>query len=62
MSYLEEQIRDDVFEYQTENGLEVKTLEDMTLEEVLEQYLSWNGILGYTSHIMEIIKIKGGNK
>lgn len=62
MSYLEEQIRDDVFEYQTENGLEVKTLEDMTLEEVLEQYLSWNGILGYTSHIMKIIEIKGGNK
>ncbi len=62
MSYLEEQIRDDVFEYQTENGLEVKTLEEMTLEEVLEQYLSWNGILGYTSHIMKIIEIKGGNK
>ena len=62
MSYLEEQIRDDVFEFQTENGLEVKTIEDMSLEEVLDQYLQWNGIIGYTSHIMKIIELKGGNK
>ena len=62
MSYLEEQIRDDIFEYQVNNGLEVQTIEDMSLKEALRAYLEWNGIFGYLDYIMKIIEIKGGNK
>ena len=29
---------------------------DMDLEQALNAYLSWNGIIGYTKSIMEIIK------
>lgn len=54
MSNAEETVRNEIFDFQFENGEEIKALEEMTVEEALFQYLHWNGIFGYDIYILAI--------
>ena len=58
LSKLSATIRIDIQEYFKETGKEVP--ETLTVLEALHAYLFWNGILGYTSHIAQIVR--GGSE
>lgn len=48
----------DVIEFYNENYNEQLTaydVEHLSMEDILYAYLSWNGILGYTSDIINIV-------
>lgn len=45
---------DDIIEYCTENNIGVDT---MTRDELINAYLEWNGIIGYTGRIIDLVQI-----
>lgn len=57
---LSQNIIDDVNDWLEENGHEYdeNAIFKMSLKELLNAYLQWNGIHGYTENIIAIIKSK----
>ena len=49
---LQTQIQEDLQEFAQENG----PLPDRRLMTVLDAYLQWNGIIGYTAQILSIVE------
>jgi hypothetical protein len=44
-----------VMDFLDENKVD-KRFVDLTMEEFLDYYLKWNGIIGYTSQILRIVE------
>lgn len=46
----------DVAEALAENGITPETAEHLSKREVLEHYLNWNGIIGFTESILLVLQ------
>lgn len=55
----QEQVIDDCDEYCKANNLPITHYSDKTLRQMLDEYLGWNGILGFTDYILAILELKG---
>ena len=55
----QEEVIDDCDEYCKENNLPITHYCDKTLRQMLDEYLKWNGIIGFTDHILAILELKG---
>ena len=44
----------DIIEYCEENNVD---LESMTRDELINSWLEWNGIIGYTERIIDLVQI-----
>jgi hypothetical protein len=47
---------EDVREYVEENNIET-SIDDMTPKEVIDAWLCWNGVVGYTDAILELVSL-----
>lgn len=55
----QEQVIDDCDDYCKANNLPITHYSDKTLRQMLDEYLGWNGILGFTDYILAILELKG---
>lgn len=55
----QEQVIDDCDEYCEANNLPITHYSDKTLRQMLDEYLGWNGIIGFTDYILAILELKG---
>ena len=44
------------FSYETESEYTIEELSKMDDYELFDTYMKWNGIIGYTSDILEVLK------
>jgi hypothetical protein len=44
------------FSYETESEYTIEELSEMDDYELFDTYMKWNGIIGYTSDILEVLK------
>jgi len=51
---LPKRVEQDIEDFIADNNIRPSV--EMTMEEALDYYLKWNGIIGYTETILEIVK------
>ena len=55
----QEEVIDDCDEFCKANNLPITHYSDKTLRQMLDEYLKWNGIIGFTDYILAILELKG---
>lgn len=59
LTHCQEQVIDDCDEFCRANNLPITHYSEKTLRQMLDEFLGWNGIIGFTDYILAILELKG---